>query len=162
MKPFFSYVLSFFPISKPDFDPFNIFTANVQAMRVTRWTVLPLAKSPLQISLFRRNCKKWENNPPDISDDLLSCPETILNAVNIVQNQKCKEILTFSPSKGSLLYNFKAKSEPGWYLRVVFARLKSLRPAQNNGHFDDSRLLRWQIGMNITAFCASFNTALFD
>ena len=42
------------------------------------------AKSALQIRLFWRNCKKWQNNPPDILDildDLLSCPEMILHSI---------------------------------------------------------------------------------
>ena len=34
-----------------------------------------------QAMLRIKNYKKWQNNLPDISDDLLRCPETILNGV---------------------------------------------------------------------------------
>ena len=29
--------------------------------------------------VFGRNCKKWQNNPPANSDDLLRCPQTIFH-----------------------------------------------------------------------------------
>ena len=49
------------------------------------------ADLPIRIRLFWRNYKKWQNNLPDNSDDLISCPETILHDVEIIsilfQNQ---------------------------------------------------------------------------
>ena len=32
-----------------------------------------------KIRLFWRNCKKWQNNPADISEDFQSCPEATLH-----------------------------------------------------------------------------------
>ena len=38
-----------------------------------------LARRALQIRLFWRNCKKWQNNPADISEVIQICPEAILH-----------------------------------------------------------------------------------
>ena len=55
------------------------YSANHESYQMDCFAIF--AKSALRIRLFWRNCKKWQNNPTDKSDGLLSWLETILHVL---------------------------------------------------------------------------------